>query len=200
VPTKSDDPEDLPGSGPIRTCVVTRERHRTADLVHLVPLDDGAIAVDRAGKLEGRGAWVCADRVTLAALEAKPGPLARALKRDQLRVAGLLEQVRASNLVHVLDLLSLAARSGRLASGGEQVESAARGGDLVGFVIASDASPKSVESIRAKARDVPAWTLPLDREALGLRIGKGPRAVVGIRPGGPSMALADQLRRMDRLR
>ena len=52
-------------------CVVTRERHRTADLVHLVALEDHSVAVDRSGKLEGRGAWVRADKETLR-LGARP--------------------------------------------------------------------------------------------------------------------------------
>jgi uncharacterized protein len=193
------EPEDLPGHGPIRMCVVTRERKRTTDLVHLVALDDGTIGVDRSGKLDGRGAWVSDDRATIATLEAKAGPLARALKHEGLRTAGLLDAVRAANLAQTLDLLSLAARSGRLASGAEQVEAAARGGELVAFVLASDASERSVEAARGGAREVPAFTVPLDRDDLGTRIGKGPRAVLGVRAGGPSKALLDQLRRMVRL-
>ena len=179
-------------------CVVTRERHRAVDLVHLVAMEDGSIAVDRAGKLDGRGAWVRADRDTLLALEKRSSPLARALKAE-VRTDGLLDRVRAANLAQVLDLLSLASRAGRLASGSDQAETAAKAGEIVAFIVASDASPKSVEAATA-ARGLPVYPLPLDREALGLRIGKGPRAVVGLRPGGPTSSLVEQLRRMALLR
>ncbi len=179
-------------------CVVTRERHRTADLVHLVALEDQSVAVDRSGKLEGRGAWVRADKETLLALEKRGSPLARALKTD-IRTEGLLDRVRASNLAYILDLLSLASRAGRLASGSDQAETAAKAGEIVAFIVASDASAKSVEAATA-TRGLPVYALPLDREALGLRIGKGPRAVVGLRPGGPTSPLVEQLRRMALLR
>ena len=192
-------PEDPPGVGPVRMCVVSRERRRTSDLLHLVPLPDGTLAFDRTGKLDGRGAWVTADRATIEGLEARPGPLRRALERE-VRVHGLLEAARAANQAHLLDLLSLAARAGRLSSGAEQVDASARSGQLVGLLLASDASPKSVEAARKHAVEVPVWVLSLDREALGLRIGKGPRAVVGVRPGGPAAALVEQLRRMALLR
>lgn len=175
--------------------MVTRAVRPPGELLHLVIGEDGAAHVDRSGKAPGRGAWVTPTREALEELERKPGMLARALDTEGIRTAGLLEEARAVNFAAVLDLLSLAARSGRLASGGDQVRDARRGGELVALVAAADASAQSVDAARGDA-ELETFVVPLDRDALGHRIGKGPRAVVGIRPGGPATALVDRLRRM----
>ena len=184
---------------PERTCVATREARPRDELVHLVALPDGTVEVDRSGRLDGRGAWVAPTRAAVATLEAKPSLLARALDRPDVRVAGLLDKVRAAAWAVALDHLSLCARSGRLASGADQVESAVRAGELAALLVASDASPRSVATVVGR-RELPVFALALDREALGLRIGKGPRAMVGVRPGGPSAGLLLQLRRIESLR
>lgn len=190
---------------PVRTCIVTREEGGPRELLRLVALDDGQVLVDRSGKLPGRGAWITPTRAAFAQLEKKPGLLLRALQLEgvnpeQAGVRALLAQAQAVTEASVLDLLSLAARSGRLASGAEQVAAAVREeGGVVGLVVAADASPQSVEAARG-ARELPVWTLGLTREELGRRIGKGPRAVLALRAGGPTDALVRQLRRRDDLR
>lgn len=182
--------------GPVRTCVVTREAHPAADLIHLVLTPEGEAVVDRSGKAPGRGAWVTPTREILEQLERRPGVLHRALEAESVRVDDLVGQARAVTLAAALDLLSLCARSGRVASGADQVRDAARAGQLLFFVAAVDASPKSVEAARSGAPTLPVLTLPLDRDALGHRVGKGARAVLGIRPTGPSEALLRLLRRL----
>lgn len=188
------------GEGPTRTCVVTREEREPADLVRVVVGPDGVVEVDYRGKLGGRGAWLLPRRDVVETAEARPGQIARVLKVETVRTEGLLERVREANLRAVLDLLSLAARSGCVVGGAEAVESVTRGGPVLGFVVASDASPRSVDAARAGAPDLPAWTVPLDREALGRRVGKGARAVLVLRPGVASRNLVRELRRMQELR
>lgn len=190
---------------PVRTCIVTRQEGGPKDLLRLVALDDGRVVVDRSGKLPGRGAWITPSRAVFAQLEKKPGLLLRALQLEgvnpeQAGVRGLLAEAQAVTDAAILDLLSLAARSGRLASGAEQVAAAVREeGGVAGLVVAADASPQSVEAAKG-ARELPVWTLALTRDELGRRIGKGPRAVLALRTGGPTDALVRQLRRRDDLR
>lgn len=184
---------------PLRTCIVTREAHPAEELVRLVAGPDGDVEVDYRGKLPGRGAWVRPTAAALHALEAKPAPIFRALESDRLRVEGLLARVRASNLRAVLDMMSLAARAGCLWSGADAVRDALSA-DVVGLVVASDASERSVADVTGRRPDLPVFVLPLDREELGRRIGKGPRAVVAVGRGATSGALMRELRRMTDLR
>lgn len=186
--------------GPTRTCVVTREEREPPDLVRVVVGPDGVAEVDYRGKLGGRGAWLLPRREVIETAQARPGQLARALHVETLKTDGLLDRVREANLRAVLDLLSLAARSGCVVGGAEAVESVTRGGPVLGFVVASDASPRSVDAARSVAPDLPAWTVPLDKEALGRRVGKGARAVLVLRPGVAARNLARELRRMQELR
>jgi hypothetical protein len=160
---------------------------------------DGTVEVDYHGRLGGRGAWLTPRRDVITQAEARPGILQRALQVESCNTVGLLDRVRAANERTVGELLSLAARSGALASGGEQVESAVKAGAVVGLVVASDASPKSLESAVGSSA-VPTFTVPWDRDVLGHRIGKGPRAIVGLRAAALTRALADELRRMQDLR
>ena len=74
---------DITLQGPIRTCVGCRERRPQAMLARLAI--DGAekrprILVDQAGKMPGRGAWLCAAHPDCLAKALLKGRLARALK------------------------------------------------------------------------------------------------------------------------
>ncbi|MDP2312827.1 MAG: DUF448 domain-containing protein [Pseudomonadota bacterium] len=179
--------------------MVTRESGPPEALVRVLLGPDGTVEVDYGARLGGRGAWLAPRRDVIATAEAKPAILLRALQVESCKTAGLLDRVRAANERTAGELLSLSARSGALASGGEQVIGAVRAGDIIGLAVASDASPTSVDAARGD-REIPVWTLPWDREALGRKIGKGPRAIVGLRSAAVTRALAEQLRRMQALR
>ena len=46
---------------PVRTCVACREEAGRQGLIRLVRLPDGGVALDRTGRLPGRGAYLHAD-------------------------------------------------------------------------------------------------------------------------------------------
>lgn len=187
----------------MRTCVVTRETRPQTELMRLALLPTGEVAVDRSGKIPGRGAWVVPTREALELLQSRPGMLGRALELENpgaLRADDLLAQAREITRATLLDLLSLSARSGCLHSGADQVTSAVRAGDVVALLVASDASEQSITAARGAREEIPIFRSDLDREGLGRRIGKGPRAVVALRGQGPARALLEQLRRTDALR
>ncbi len=50
---------------PLRTCVVTRERHPKGDMLRIVRNKEGDIFPDPSGKAHGRGAYIKKDRETL---------------------------------------------------------------------------------------------------------------------------------------
>ena len=184
----------------LRTCVITRVRYEPEDLVHLVAGPDGVIEVDRSGKLAGRGVWLLPQRKVVEQAEARPAQIARALKLDTCQTAGLRERIYQATLARVLDLLSLAARAGLVASGADQLEGALRAGEVLALVLACDASAQTTDKIQSIQPDVFCVTLPLTREALGARVGKGPRAALGFRPGSVTRAMLKQLPRLAELR
>jgi predicted RNA-binding protein YlxR (DUF448 family) len=174
-----------------------------AALVRLVADENGAILVDKRGKLPGRGVWILPTAATLTLAESRPGVLAKALDIPKCTTNGLKEQIRALLLERVLDLLSLAARAGLIASGEYQLAAATSPSAQTtppALLAALDASPQTVASARARCPDAIFLTLPLDKEQLGHRIGKGPRAVIALRPGSVTSSLLQQLPRLEELR
>jgi predicted RNA-binding protein YlxR (DUF448 family)/ribosomal protein L7Ae-like RNA K-turn-binding protein len=184
----------------VRTCVVTRTPHAPEDLVRVCVGPEGAACVDVRGKAPGRGAWLLATREVVERAESRPDILRRALDVEHLEVSGLLDAARDGVFRHALDLLSLSSRAGALASGGEQVTEALRGDDVVGILLAVDASARTRSDVLSAARGRPCFDVPLDRDALGQRIGKGPRAAVVLRGSSITRALARELRKLAALR
>lgn len=78
-----------------------------------------------------------------------------------------------------LQTLGLARRAGRAAVGTRAVMTAARSRRLEALIVARDASPHALERVRGAARGVPIVRCGT-RETLGLAIGRGPVAVVGV--------------------
>lgn len=184
----------------LRTCLITREKHPPEEMIHLVAGPDGVLEVDRSGKLQGRGVWVLPLRKVVEQAEARPAQVARALKLENCSTEGLRQRIYEATQARVLDLLSLAARAGLVASGADQLEGALRAGEVVALLIACDASEMTVQKIRGLQPDILCVTMPLDREVLGAKVGKGPRAALGLRHGSVTRALLKQLPRLAELR
>ncbi len=49
----------MPKHVPLRSCVVCREPKPKRELVRVVRTEDGTVAVDRTGKQNGRGSYLC---------------------------------------------------------------------------------------------------------------------------------------------
>jgi len=128
---------------------------------------DGQIAPDVRAKAEGRGAWIGVDRTTLEAAQAKgqlKGALARAFKTGQLIIPDdLADRLETGLQRATLDRLGLEARGGTLLTGSEKIETAARQGDLVMLMHASDAG-----RYRSAKLD-PAWPVGCDRDGPAVR-------------------------------
>ncbi|MCA0870389.1 RNA-binding protein [Seohaeicola saemankumensis] len=108
--------------GPDRKCIATGEVQPKFGLIRFVAGPDGQIVPDVLGKLPGRGVYVSADR---AALEAaiKKKLFARGLKQQVSVPDGLIDVVERQLVRRVIDLLSLARKSGDAVAGYEKVKS-----------------------------------------------------------------------------
>ena len=183
------------GRGPRRTCVACREEADRDELVRLVLSPDGEVVVDYRAKLPGRGAWVHPTRACVGTLERQPGRLERPLG-GKIAKAALLEQLMARTREALLDGLSMAAAAGALIGGHDVLEQALREQRVDEVVIAEDASPRTVDDLRRIAPDVPFTVLPIGRDALGERVGRGARAALGVTPSRSAIHLRRQLRRL----
>lgn len=107
--------------GPDRKCVATGEVQPKHGLIRFVAGPDGQIVPDILGKLPGRGAYVAADRVALEKAAAKK-LFARGLKTQVQVPANLVDEVERQLVRRVIDLISLARKSGAAVAGYEKVK------------------------------------------------------------------------------
>lgn len=84
--TRGPRPAGRPRHVPQRTCVACRLGKPKREMVRLVRLAEGNVAVDPTGKKSGRGAYLCSDPACWQA-GLKRGVLVRALKLDHLVAA-----------------------------------------------------------------------------------------------------------------
>lgn len=67
----------MPKRVPLRMCIACRKQTEKTSLIRVVRDPSGALAIDRTGKSDGRGAYICAD----------PGCLDKAYKKRALERA-----------------------------------------------------------------------------------------------------------------
>ena len=107
--------------GPERRCIVTGEVQPKHGLVRFVAGPDGRVCPDILGKLPGRGVYVSADRAALEKAAAKK-LFARGLKTQVTVPEGLADEVERLLVRRVVELISLARKSGAAVAGYEKVK------------------------------------------------------------------------------
>ncbi|MCE0505716.1 MULTISPECIES: RNA-binding protein [unclassified Roseivivax] len=108
-------------TGPDRRCIASGEVRPAEGLIRFVVGPEAQIVPDIAGKLPGRGIWVTASR---AAIEKATGKnlFARAAKAKVSVPADLADQVESLLADRVINLVSLARKSGLAVAGYEKVK------------------------------------------------------------------------------
>ncbi|MDU9004271.1 RNA-binding protein [Sedimentitalea todarodis] len=107
--------------GPDRKCIATGEVQPKFGLIRFVLGPDGQVVPDILGKLPGRGVYVSADRAALDKAVAKK-LFARSLKTQVQIPEGLTDEVERQLARRVVDLISLARKSGAAVAGYEKVK------------------------------------------------------------------------------
>jgi uncharacterized protein len=105
-----------------RRCIATGESQPKSGLIRFVVGPDNVIVPDLLEKLPGRGIWVSADPAALAKAVDK-NLFSRGAKQTVTLPDGLIQQVEAGLARRVVDLVSLARKSGRAVAGYEKVKS-----------------------------------------------------------------------------
>jgi len=162
--------------------------------------DDGEVIPDLPGKLPGRGVWVHPRAACVSRLEKEPRRVGHGL-RAEVRTAGLAQRIRQAVLSATLDGISMASASGALVGGHDQLRKALVIGRVEDVIVATDASPRTIASLREVAAPEVVFVQldGVDKGSLGQRTGRGARAALGVYSVRGSTHLRRQLRRLSGL-
>jgi len=154
---------------PERRCIVTGEVQPKPGLIRFVVGPDNIIVPDLAEKLPGRGIWVTADPAALekAATKGLFSRAARAQVKAPEDLAGLVETALARRVV---ELISLARRSGKAVAGFEKVKSWLAEGKAKVLLQASDGSERGKGKLWTPTGG--RWFGCLTASELGLSFGR----------------------------
>lgn len=167
-----------------RKCILTGDRADPDMLIRLAVGPEGQVLPDIRAKAPGRGAWIGVTRAELETALAKGklrGALARAFKTNELSIPDDLPAMIEDGLRRaLLDRLGLEARASMALTGSEKIDVACRKGQVHLLLHASDAASdgnrKLDQALRvgqeAEGTDLAGITLPVDRNALSMAMGR----------------------------
>jgi uncharacterized protein len=210
-----------PETGPLRRCIVTRERLPKERMIRFVIGPDRQIVPDLTARLPGRGIWLSASRDVLESSgvqeekrleegrQSKRGDgqsrhLARAFARAARGpvslpsdLSGLLQTALTRRIA---ECLGLARRAGQAVAGFEKAREALRSGRCKLVVQASDGS--EAERLRFVSGLAPDLVIidPLPGETLGRVFGRDYVVHVAIAPGRLAQSIAMEANRLDGLK
>jgi len=195
------------GDGPVRSCVLTRDRAPAHALVRLALGPDNGVHPDVRAKAPGRGAWIGVTRPEMEAAYAKGrlrGVLARALRAPDLKLDDdLPARVAAALERAALDRLGLEARGSNLLTGAERIEKAARSGTLHALYHAADAGDDGARRLAQAWRvgreeegtGLKGLVLPVDRPILSVALGRENVVHIGVTDRAAARRLGEVLGR-----
>jgi uncharacterized protein len=169
---------------PERRCILTGEHGSRDDLVRLAISPEGEVLPDALARAPGRGAWIAVSRGELEKALAKgklKGALAKAYKGAALSIpADLCDRTEAALTRAFTDRLGLEMKSGRLLTGSDRIAENARGGQVAWLAHAADAGEDGSRKLdqawrvgrEAEGSGLRGITLPLDRAALSVALGR----------------------------
>ena len=183
--------------GPERRCIATGETQPASGLIRFVIGPDNQVVPDLAGKLPGRGIWVASDKAALEKAAGK-GLFARAARApvtvpDDL--PNLVEQMLARRVV---ELLSLARKSGGAVSGYEKVKDWLRKEEADVLLQAEDGSARGKTKL-----STPQWGSYigwLTADELGLAFGREKVIHAALGAGGLTKRVVEEAQRLKGLR
>jgi uncharacterized protein len=180
------DAMDEPETGPLRRCVVTRERLPKERMIRFVVGPDRALVPDLAATLPGRGMWLSASGDVIEAARAQGG-LGRAFARaarGPVTVPPDLPAVLDAALVRRIgELLGLARRAGQAVAGFDKAREWLRSGRGRLILQASDGSAAERARFLGGAAGSVTVLDPLPAAVLGQVFGRDHVVHVAIAPG-----------------
>lgn len=203
---------DIDGDGPERTCILSGVAGSRDDFIRLAISPDGEVLPDALARAPGRGAWIAVSRVELETALTKgklKGALARAYGKSLGGAAltipdDLPDRIEAALTRAFTDRLGLEMKSGRLLVGSDRIAEHARMGKVAWLAHAADAgtdgSGKLDQAWRvgedAEGTGKAGVTLPLDRTALSVALGRDNVVHLALTDSHAAQRLAVPLQRL----
>jgi len=169
LPLPSNSPDDEPETGPLRRCLVTRERLAREAMLRFVVGPEQNLVFDVAATLPGRGLWLSASGDVIG-LALRRGVFARAAKANIIVPADLAVQVASALRRRVAELIGLARRGGQAIAGFEKAREWLAAGKAGLVVQARDGSVEERARFTG-GRDIPVVAV-LDGAELGRIFGR----------------------------
>ncbi len=183
--------------GPDRRCIATGDSQPASGLVRFVVGPDAQVVPDLAGKLPGRGIWVASTREALEKASRK-GLFARAAKAQVTVPDALPDLVEAMMGRRVVELISLARKSGDAVAGYEKVKAMLDRGDADVLIQAEDGSARGKTKL-----STPQWGSYigwLTADELGLAFGREKVIHAALGAGGLTKRVVEEAQRLKGLR
>ena len=184
-------------TGAERKCIATGEVQPKFGLIRFVVGPDQQIVPDILGKLPGRGIWVSAQHETLAKTIAK-GLFSRGAKQTVSVPGTLISDIESQLARRVIDLISLARKSGQAVSGYEKVKDWLRKETARVLIQASDGSARGKSKLSTPyGGSFIGW---LTADELGLAFGRQTAIHGALASGGLTSRIVEEAARLKGLR
>jgi predicted RNA-binding protein YlxR (DUF448 family) len=195
--------DDEPETGPLRRCIVTRERLPKERMIRFVVAPDRSLVPDLVATLPGRGIWLSAAGDVIETARAQGGlgrAFARAARGPVIVPPDLPAVLETALVRRIGELLGLARRAGQAIAGFDKAREWLRTGRSRLILQASDGS--AAERARFLGGAVGSVTVfaPLPAAALGRVFGRDHVVHVAIAPGRLGERLAAEAARLGGLR
>ena len=184
-------------TGAERKCIATGEVQPKFGLIRFVVGPDQQIVPDILGKLPGRGIWVSAQHETLAKTIAK-GLFSRGAKQTVSMPGTLISDIESQLARRVIDLISLARKSGQAVSGYEKVKDWLSKETARVLIQASDGSARGKSKLSTPyGGSFIGW---LTADELGLAFGRQTAIHGALASGGLTSRIVEEAARLKGLR
>jgi uncharacterized protein len=188
-----DDDDDADESGPLRRCIVTRERQSPEAMIRFVVGPDRHIVPDLRASLPGRGMWLSARRDVLETALARKA-FARAARAEVLIPVNLPAIIEAALTRRLIEVLGLTRRAGQAVSGFAKAREWLVADRAVLVVQASDGSAEERARLLS-GRAVPVIA-PLPAQELGRIFGRDHTVHVAVSAGRLATMLRTESERL----
>lgn len=185
-------------AAPERRCIITRQTLPKAELLRFVVGPEDRLYIDVAGKLPGRGLYVVPEKAHLTTALSK-GAFARAAKQKVVIPDNFATEVEDALARHVVDLLSLARKSGAAIAGFEKVKEKVAAGSVALLLQASDGSAPQKAKIRPPDGENTLVSC-LSSAELGMAFGRENVIHAALAAGGLCKRIVEEASKLDGLR
>ena len=195
--------EDDAETGPLRRCIVTRQRLPKEELIRFVVGPDRTLVPDLTATLPGRGIWLSASGDVLETARAQGGlgrVFARAARGPVVVPSDLSGVLEAALARRIGELLGLARRAGQAVAGFDKAREWLRAGRSRLILQASDGSAAERARFLSGGGEGVTVVDPLTAAALGQVFGRDHVVHVAIAPGRLGERLAVEAARLRGLR